>query len=324
MTIDPYLADLIDRMTDRSDSIIDMPDGTKQSNSHAKFYNAYIEAKALNNTAYFEQLKHFIEKTKKEDLKQKAYAILISIYANTGEESIINYVLDRLAVEQKEWTLHTILFEIEHMKNPLPSHIFIDNILHLTTNKKHIVRDNAITCLKNTNNTKAEEKLIEIISHATDPFQLTYANGTLAKIGTQKSIPYLQKLTNHKQQNVAASALGAILKLSDSSYLPLFIEHLENGKLKYLGLEGVIRYGDKDVVPIIEKRVKELVSKKRAMQLYLSKDETELTFAMRFLTNYVAEFNSIKNLYQLLITKKAALLWNNEIQWLNDNKKSFE
>jgi HEAT repeat protein len=143
----------------------------------------------------------------------------------------------------------------------MPSDINIDNVLALTTYKKHVVRDGAIKCLKNVNNPKAEEKLIEIITTSTDQYQLTYANATIRAIGTSKSIPHLLKLVANKKQDVAASALGAILKLSDKSHLPLFIDNLENGKLKYLGLEGVIKYGDKNIVPYVEKRVKELLLK---------------------------------------------------------------
>lgn len=178
--------------------------------------------------------------------------------------------------------------------------------------------------MKNTDNSKVEDKLIEIISTSTDQYQLTYANATIRTIGTTKSIPYLLKLVDNKKQDVAATALGAIIKLSDKSYLPLFIHKLENGKLKYLGLEGVIKYGDKNVVPVLEKRVKELVAKKRTIEFILSKGNTELTVAMNFLADYSKEIESTRKLYNTLTTSKWELLWDTEKQWLNDNKERFE
>ena len=322
--MDKYLQDLLERMADRSDDMIEMPGGGRQSNPDATFKKANDEASQICNLEYVEQLKTFIEKTKNEDLKQNAYSVLFNIYSNTGEARILTYCIDRLAIEKKEWTLYTILWDIECLKNQMPSDTNIDNILVLTTYKKHLVRDGAIKCLKNVNNPKAEEKLIEIISTSTDQYQLTYANATIRTIGTPKSIPQLLKLVENKKQDVAATALGAILKLSDKTYLPLFIENLEKGKLKYLGLEGVIKYGDKNVVPFIEKRVKELVAKKRTIQFYLSKNDTELTIAMNFLADYSKEFDSIKKLYNTLLTSKWELLWDNEKHWLNGNKSRFE
>ena len=322
--MDKYLQDLLERMADRSDDMIEMPGGGRQSNPDATFKKANDEASQICNLEYVEQLKTFIEKTKNEDLKQNAYSVLFNIYSNTGEARILTYCIDRLAIEKKEWTLCTILWDIECLKNQMPSDTNIDNILVLTTYKKHLVRDGAIKCLKNVNNPKAEEKLIEIISTSTDQYQLTYANATIRTIGTPKSIPQLLKLVENKKQDVAATALGAILKLSDKTYLPLFIENLEKGKLKYLGLEGVIKYGDKNVVPFIEKRVKELVAKKRTIQFYLSKNDTELTIAMNFLADYSKEFDSIKKLYNTLLTSKWELLWDNEKHWLNGNKSRFE
>lgn len=322
--MDKYLQDLLERMADRSDDMIDMPGGGRQSNPDATFKKANDEARQINNLEYIDQLKTFIEKAKNEDLKQNAYSILFNIYSNTRETRILKYCIDRLATEKKEWTLYTILWNIECLKSKIPSDINIDNILALTTYKKHLVRDGAIKCLKNTDNSKAEDKLIEIITTSTDQYQLTYANSTIRTIGTSKSIPYLLKLVDNKKQDVAATALGAILKLSDKSYLPLFIGKLENGKLKYLGLEGVIKYGDKHVVPFVEKRVKELVAKKRTIELIMSKNNTELTVAMNFLADYSKEIESIRKLYNTLMTSKWELLWDTEKQWLNDNKKRFE
>lgn len=323
-TMDKYLQDLLERMADRSDDMIDMPGGGRQSNPEATFKKANDEARQINKLEYIDQLKTFIEKSKNEDLKQNAYSVLFNIHSNTSETSILTYCINRLALEKKEWTLYSILWDIECLKNKIPSEINIDNILELTTYKKHLVRDGAIKCLKNTDNPKAEDKLIEIISTSTDQYQLTYANATIKTIGTTKSIPHLLKLIDNKKQDVSATALGAILKLSDKSYLPLFIDKLENGKLKYIGLEGVIKYGDKHVVPFVEKRVKELVAKKRTIEFVLSKNNTELTVAMNFLADYSKEIESIRKLYNILMTSKWELLWETEKQWLNDNKKRFE
>jgi hypothetical protein len=323
-TMDKYLQDLLERMADRSDAMIDLPGGGRQSNPDATFIKANDEARQIRNIEYIDQLKTFIEKSKNEDFKKNAYSILFNIYSNTRETTILKYCVDRLASEKKEWTLHTILWNIECLKNKIPSEINIDNILDLTTYKKHIVRDGAIKCLKNTDNSKAEDKLIEIISTSTDQYQLTYANATIRTIGTSKSIPCLLKLVDNKKQDVAATALGAILNLSDKTFLPLFIENLEKGKFKYLGLEGVIKYGDKNVVPFVEKRVKELVAKKRTIEFILSKNNTELTVAMNFLADYTKEIESIRKLYNILLTSKWELLWDNEKQWLNDNKNRSE
>ncbi|MBK8564843.1 MAG: hypothetical protein IPN76_16275 [Saprospiraceae bacterium] len=321
--MDNYLLNLLERMADRSDAMIDMPGGGRRSNPDAIFRKAEEEAKQIINLEYIEQLKVFIEKSKHEDLKQNAYSVLFNIYSNTGESSILTYSIDKLATEKKDATLEKILRNIEYLKKGMPSGLNIDNILDLTTCKKHTLRDSAIMCLKNANNPKAEDKLIRIISTSTDHHQLTYANVTIRIIGTSKSIPCLLKLIDHKKQDVAFTALNAILELSDKSYLPFFIERLEKGKLKYLGLQGVIKYGDKDVVPLVEKRVKEIVAKKRKQVLHLPNGQTELTLAMNFLADYSKEYESIYGLYQTILTIKWGLLLDNEKQWLTANKSRF-
>lgn len=137
--MDKYLQDLLERMADRSDDMIDMPGGGRQSNPDATFKKANYEARQINNLEYIEQLKTFIEKSKNEGLKQNAYSVLFYIHSNTSETSILTYCINRLALEKKEWTLHSILWNIECLKHKITSEINIDNILELTTYKKHLV-----------------------------------------------------------------------------------------------------------------------------------------------------------------------------------------
>src|SRR5688572_4652285 len=111
-----YLLDLLERMADRSDHMVDIPSGGRQSNHDATFKKANNEARQVSNLEYFDQLKTFIEKNKNEDLKQNAYSVLFYIYSNTKEATILKYCIDRLATEKKEWTLHTILWNIECLK----------------------------------------------------------------------------------------------------------------------------------------------------------------------------------------------------------------
>jgi phage I-like protein len=75
-TMDKYLQDLLERMAERSDDMIDMPSGRRQSNLDATFKKANDEARQISNLEYVEQLKAFIENTKNEDLKQNAYSVL--------------------------------------------------------------------------------------------------------------------------------------------------------------------------------------------------------------------------------------------------------
>jgi len=322
--MDMYLQNLLERMADRSDAMIDLSGGGKQSNPNAIFRKASEEAKSLKNLEYVHFLKDYLEKSKNEDLKLNAYKILINIYSNTGEKKIIEYFIGRLAIEKKPWTLHFMMGDIEYLKNKLPKETNIDNILVLTTHTKHVIRDAAINCLKRTDNPKAEDQLIEIISSSSDPFQLVYANSTLGNIGTSKSIPFLLKLVDHKKQDVASSALNAILNLSDKNYLELFIDQLKKGKLKYIGMEGVVKFGGINEIPIVENRIIELVAKKRTIHFILSRNETELTVGMNFLATYSKEFESVKNLYHTLLTNKKELLWDEELEWLKTNKKRFE
>ncbi len=57
--MDKYLQDLLERMADRSDSMIDMPGGGRQSNPDATFLKANEEARKISNLEYVEQLRHY-------------------------------------------------------------------------------------------------------------------------------------------------------------------------------------------------------------------------------------------------------------------------
>ena len=83
--MEKYLQDLLDRMADRSDDMIYLPGGGRQSNPNAIFIKARDEAKQISNIEYVDQLRVLIEKSKNEDLKKNTYEMLFNIYSNTDE-----------------------------------------------------------------------------------------------------------------------------------------------------------------------------------------------------------------------------------------------
>jgi HEAT repeat protein len=317
--MEKYLTELIDKILDKTDRDMVPFDSSKTIS-----WKALREAEKIDDANYVPLLISFIENETDKDKRSAAYFILGHIAKNTKNKKATNYLVARIAKETDNNILSSLLERIQYLEKPLDTDI--TPIIEATRSKEWPIRRSAIQALKRAQHKAAEATLLEYISHTgdQDEHDLWYINTTLADIGTRDSIPFLLSLIDHKKQDVSATALNAILAISDKSELPLFIEQLQQGKNKFTALLGVIKYGDQTVIPHIVKRVKDLLSKKRARQVVTEKGKTEIIFAMEFLSTYANENPEPRKIYELLTTKKSDLLWDNEKKWLEQNKQRFE
>ncbi|WP_344674012.1 hypothetical protein [Sphingobacterium kyonggiense] len=313
--MDIYLTSLIERTLDKSDREI------VRISSESISWKALREAEKIDDENYITQLVQYIETEKEKEKRDSAYFILGHIANNTKNKIATDFLIERIEKEKDKSILSSLLDRIKYLEKTEETDI--QPIINATKSKVWSIRQSAISALSNAKNSLAENTLLEIINNSIDEYDLYYANCSLLSTGTKNSISSLVKLLDHKKQDVSGTALSAILNLSDSSNLSLFVSQLEKGKNKFTALLGVIKFGDTTVIPNVVKRVKELVSKKRTRQVIGSYGKTELIFAMEFLSNFASESDEPKKTYDFLTTKKADFIWDNETEWLLENKSKF-
>lgn len=317
--MDKYLTSLIERILNKSDRNMVPFDSSKTIS-----WQALREAEKIDDVNYILPLISLIDNEINKDKRNSAYFILGHIAKNTKSEKATHYLISRIDKEDDKQVLSSLLDRIQYLEKPSDTNI--SPIIEATKSKEWTIRRSAILALKRTQHKAAEQTLLNFITNMgdEDEHDLWYINTTLADIGTKDSIPYLLPLIDHRKQDVSATALQAIMVLSGKSELPLFIEQLQKGKNKFTALLGVLKHGDQDVIPHIIKRVKEIVSKKRAVQVIGEKGKTELIFAMEFLADYAKGNTEILKTYTLLTTKKYELLWDSEKAWLEQSRQKFE
>lgn len=313
--MEKYLINLIDKMLEKSDR------DTVRISSETISWKAFREAEKIDNESYIQQLIEFIETEKNKEKRDSAYFVLGHIAKNIKNEEATNFLIQRIEKEKDKYVISSLLERIQYLEKS--EKIDISPIINATKSSNWNIRQSAISALSNSKSSLAENVLLDIINNSDDEYNLFYANRSLSSVGTRKSIPSLQKLLDHKKQDVSGTALNAILEISNQTDLPIFIEQLQKGKNKFTALLGVIKYGNSLVIPNIIKRVKELVAKKRTIQVIGTKQKTEIIFAMEFLSEYAKENELIIKTYELLTTTKNDFLWLNEQEWLTENAVKF-
>jgi HEAT repeat protein len=218
---------------------------------------------------------------------------------------------------------------IENLLNSIssfdkPKETDLKNIFTFIDNKSRILRHSAIRALKHCNSNECEIKLMMILENSTNHYDLYYSIQTLSSSGSLKCISKLKELVKHSNQEVSGSALSTIIKLAKNKEVNLYREQLASGKNKFTALEGVIKFGNEEDIPNVIKRIKDLVSKKRVIEIVGEYGYSEIIIAMFFLLKY-PDNKSVSEIYTVLKTKKNEFLWNNEKEWLKNNsiKKGY-
>ena len=199
-----YLVDIISRMNDKSDQI--MESGYNSSDTIS--WKALREAEKVDNVNYIPELIEFIDSEKDKKIRDKAYFLLGHIAKNTNDVGATKYMIKRVDKESDKYVVSSLLDRIANLKKP--NGIDLEPIINAIESDKWTIRQSAIQSLKNSEDKIAEKTLIGILSNSEDQYDLTYANATLNNIGTEKAIPYLEKHLNSRKRDVKGSAKFAI------------------------------------------------------------------------------------------------------------------
>ncbi|MBT8194969.1 MAG: hypothetical protein KJO64_00950 [Bacteroidia bacterium] len=203
-TMDNYLLDLIDRMNDTSDQI--MEPGFESSKTIS--WKALREAEKLGDVNLVSQMIDFIDNEKNKKRRDKAYFILGHIAKNTDDTEAMQYLIHRIDKEKDKYIISSLLNRIAELNKPVGTDL--KPIINATKNGNWLIRHSAIHALKNSQEEIAEKTLIKILDNSDDPKDLTYSNSTLNRIGTANAIPYIEKHLSSRKRDVKHSAKFAI------------------------------------------------------------------------------------------------------------------
>lgn len=305
-----YLLDLINRMLERSDC--EMKPGFDSSLTIS--WKAMREAEKIENEDYVNQLIDFIIQEKNKSKRDKAYFILGHLSKNIGDTKSTEFLINQIEKETDKDIISSLLNRIRELNKA--KGVDIRPIINASKSDKWQIRHSAIQALKNSSDKTAEERLIEILKSPINHFDLIYANATLCNIGSMKCIPFLMYHLDHKKIDVAQSALYAITQIAKEKEINTYRARLIEGKIKSYAIIGVVKYGNHEDYSIVENRLRELVSKKRKVKHYAEGMKTELIIGLEFLRQSL----KYESIIEWLLTKKATMLWDFELEWINNNK----
>jgi hypothetical protein len=202
--MEQYLINLIDRMLDASDQ--NMVAGFESSKTIS--WKATREAEKLTEVKYIEQLIEFIEKEKNKKKRNKAYFMLYKIAKNIDNLKATKFLIYRIGKETDKYILMSMLDGIAELNKSEETDL--SNIIKSTENEKWQIRHSAIGALKNTNNKNAENQILKILQNTEDKYNITYSISSLYNIGTEKSIPILEKYLTSRTRDIKSGAENAI------------------------------------------------------------------------------------------------------------------
>ena len=209
--MDNYLIDIIQRMLETSDQI--MIAGFDSSITIS--WKALREVEKIKTEDFIPQLILFIDNEKNKKKRDKAYFLLGHIAKNISNTTALNYLIQRVDKEVDKYMIASLIDRIADLNKPMKTDL--QPLIQATKSDKWLIRHSAIQSLDNSLDPDAETALTEILDNSDDPYNLTYANTTLYKIGTIKAIPHLEKhLKSRKRdvKNTAKCAIDEIIKRS--------------------------------------------------------------------------------------------------------------
>ncbi len=202
--MDKYIIDIIKRMSDTSDKVMQADYDSSKTIS----WNALREAEKVDNTDLIPHLISFIDNTKDKKKRDRAYFLLGHIAKNTNDTTALNYLIQRVSKETDKYIISSLLDRIADIKKPIGTDL--QTLINLTKSDKWLIRHSAIQSLNNSVDILAETALIEILDNSDDQYNLTYSNATLSSIGTKRAIPHLEKHLKSRKRDVKGSAKFAI------------------------------------------------------------------------------------------------------------------
>jgi hypothetical protein len=193
------LLDLIARMTTTEPSV---------SSDHSISWQAHREAEALEDPSMVDELAEFVQYEPNKKRRDAGYFILGKLGRKVRSSDCASILLSRVIRETDKYVLSGLLDSLSGVRKP--RNIDLSPVFQLLRDNRWLVRQSAIQALANTDSLEAEIQILCLLEATSDPYDITYCQSTLNKIGTAKAIPYLEKNLGSRKRDVRMSAQLAI------------------------------------------------------------------------------------------------------------------
>lgn len=271
------------------------------------------EEDRLKDLRTAEELMDFIGRQKMEDWNSDAYFKLVALAEASGDKKVVQFLIDQ-ADRAQDWPeYYGILIGLNKLKKP-PG-INLKPILNAIRGRKILIKKAAIDALRNTTDKTAEEALLGILKSEKNKDLLIAAMSALSMNGSRAAIPAIQSMTENPKRAIAEGALWCLVDDFGAEFLDLYRSNLEKGQAKTPALMGVCKFGDKSDIPIIRKRIKELVTTKSSVTFHSDEDKTEIMMGMEFLKNIESK-EDYRQLLAWLVEERAEKMSQFELSWL--------
>lgn len=192
------LLELIQRMTVQQ----------KVNSDDSISWHAHREAELLADMTMVDELDAFLGQTPKKDQRSAACFIIGKIGSNCLSAECASRLIEYSSKESDKYALANLLDRLSDI--PKPENVDVRPLFALVEDKRWLVRHAAIRSLKRCTHAEAEDKLLEILSTTSDPYDLIYCHATLNHIGTRKALPALTQNLMSRRRDVKISAQAAI------------------------------------------------------------------------------------------------------------------
>ncbi len=322
-----YLQDLIDRIGD--DSLregLTLPEGTSYSSDLTVGWEARIEAKQLTDPKLIKPLKEMLEQEKKTVRKIHILHVLIPLADKNNDHSMSEYILNFVKQEKTRWVRDVALHALSDTN--LEIHQEQEYIFELVKHKDWQIQSGALGLMKKLDtsySSRIEDVCIQLIKvKIKKPYILEHICGVLSRHGTKKCIPSMKDIIkNNTKAYVIQRALIIISKVAGKEELDYFIEFFKtnrNADVKWTITNIVCEHGDKNVVDLVIKRAKSIVSKQRKTHTIYCKVKPELVIILEFVAS--VDNDKYKKLIEFIKNKKIDYLDETELRWFKENTEN--
>lgn len=195
-----YLLELIQRMTVHEDMV-----NSRDSIS----WQAHREAELLADISMLDELDAYLSQhSSKKAQRSATYFIIGKIGKNCYSGDCASRLIEYSSKEPNKYALASLLTMLADI--PKPENVDVKPLFLLLKDTRWLVRHSAIQSLNHCASGEAEERLLEILTNTSDPFDVVYCHATLNRIGTRKALPALTKNLKSRWRDVKISAQAAI------------------------------------------------------------------------------------------------------------------
>ena len=322
-----YLNDLFKRLENENlRPGLKLSEGVSYRSDLTISWEARIESKKLSDSKWIIPLKERLNKEKVTIEKINIIQVLVPLADKNKENSIADYIINFIKKEKTRWVRDVALSSLND------SELEIENekeyLFELIEDKDWQIKLSALGLLKKLDSSyshRIENVCLELIEkNQKKPHVLSSICGVLAKHGTNKSIPQIKEIArNNSKAYTVNSALNAVEEIGGKKELDFFIEIFktnQNNDVKLMITKLICKFGDKNVIDILIKRAKNILSKTRKTNvIYFGGAKPELVHILTFLTDY--DDNRITKLITFISSKKIDLMNETELEWFRKEIK---